>query len=89
VVDAEPHVPATSKFPAVIWQNGRGYILRGDLEAYKAQLILTASGGRGPIELTRSEYDTLVPLKRAAAELGYGRRTLGRRIAKSGQKAAQ
>jgi hypothetical protein len=70
-------------FCNVIIVNRRGYVLRTHLEAYKAALICSAPGGIEPLKRTRSEIDVLVPLKVAAAELGVGRRTIGRRIAES------
>jgi hypothetical protein len=67
-------------FGPIIDVNGRKYIQRGDLEGYKAALIQMALGASKAVEMTQAEYATLVPLKTAAAELGVGRRTIGRRI---------
>jgi hypothetical protein len=51
------------------------YILRGELEQYKAAIM-----GR-LADPPQSDFDSLVPLKICCAELGVGRRTLGRRFA--------
>jgi hypothetical protein len=70
------------RFPLVIWQNGRGYVLRSALNQYKAELTAAALGVQ-PLSPPCVEPDPLVPLKAVAEELGVGRRTIGRRIAES------
>jgi len=68
-------------FPQVIYINGRGYIWRSELEHYKKQLVRYALGGQQePPPASLPEHDALVALKIASAELGVGRRTIGRRI---------
>jgi hypothetical protein len=76
-----PHRPK-SRFPDVLWQNGRGYILRSELDRYKTDLIAAALGV-APVYSPRVNPDPLVPLKAVSEELGVGRRTIGRRIAES------
>jgi hypothetical protein len=79
---------ALPPFPQVIYLNGRGYNWRSHLEHYKSQLVRQALGVRPePPPTTRTEHDVLVPLKVAGAELGVGRRTIGRRIAEARQSA--
>ena len=68
------------RFPAVVHINGRGYIWRSELEAYKAALVRCALGGRRPPPASRPEHDALIALKIASAELGVGSRTIERRI---------
>jgi hypothetical protein len=72
-------------FPAVTWVRGRGYVLRSALNQYKAELQAAALGV-APVAPQRVEPDPLVPLKQVSAELGVGRRTIGRRILEA-QKA--
>ena len=69
------------EFPPAITLNGRLYFDRHLLENYKRALLGLASlprDERAPIEL--------VPSAQVVKEFGFGRRTLGRRIA--GNKAA-
>jgi hypothetical protein len=85
-----PSAPAASKpqrpdevlFPDVTWIKGRGYVARSALNRYKAALLGFALGVV-PVEPSRVDPDPLVPLKAVAAELGVGRRTIGRRIVES------
>jgi hypothetical protein len=70
------------RFARVIWQNGRGYVLRSELNRYKAELTAAALGV-APVYPPRVDPDPLVPLKAVCEELGVGRRTIGRRIAES------
>jgi hypothetical protein len=71
-------------FPAVVHINGRGYIWRSELEAYKAALVRYALGGQPePPPKPRPEGDSLVPLRVVSGELGICRRSVGRRIAES------
>ena len=69
-------------FPPVISFKNRGYIHRSDLDRYKAELTAFALGV-APVEPARADPDCLIPLKQVAAELGVGRRTIGRRITES------
>ncbi len=64
-------------FPTPIRQaGGRLYFLRADVENYKLALAgLPPKTFDGP--------DVLVPAVHVAGELGFGRRTLGRRVAES------
>jgi len=66
-------------FPPFVEQEGRLYCFRSKLETYKAALA-------GLPPPTSPAIDTLVPAAQAASELGFGRRTLGRRLEE--QKAA-
>jgi hypothetical protein len=68
------------KFPPVYEISGRKYVRRVELEQYKLELIRSAIGGSKLIDPPRADYDAFVPLKIVAAELGVGRRTIGRRI---------
>ena len=67
----------TVKFPILTRQNGRLYGLRHEFEAYKRELA-----GLPPLQLDPNRPVELVPATQIAAELGFGRRPLGRRIAK-------
>jgi hypothetical protein len=69
-------------FPTLIKLRGRNYVWRSHLERYKEELTRHALGSReAPLPpLPQKEGDSLVPLKVASAELGAGRRTIGRRI---------
>jgi len=76
--------PKAPVFPAVVTINGRGFVTRHALETYKAALIAASLGGDPkPVNLTETEASSLVPLKVVAAELGTGRRSIGRRIVAS------
>jgi hypothetical protein len=79
---ANPQRPAEPQFPDVTWIKGRGYIPDSALSLYQAQLVAFALGV-APVRPPRTDPDRLVPLKVAAARLGVGRRTVGRRIAES------
>jgi hypothetical protein len=61
---------------------GRGYVLRSKVDRYKAELQAYALGIQ-PVEPPLPDPDCFVPLKHVAAELGVGRRTIGRRIVES------
>jgi hypothetical protein len=75
--------------PRTIVINGRIYVTRGDAEKHKADVVATALGvAAKPITLTESEASSLIPIKVLAAELGIGRRQIGRRLLES-QKASQ
>jgi hypothetical protein len=71
------------KFPALIRQNGRLYGERGAFENYKRLLA-----GLPPLNLDANRPVELIPAKQIAAEMGFGRRTLGRRIKEQGAPAA-
>jgi hypothetical protein len=89
--NAKNSPPKTPAFPAVVTINGRGFITRLALEIYKSELIAASLGGDPkPVSLAPIEATSLVPLKVVAAELGTGRRSVGRRIAasRSDSKAA-
>ena len=62
------------KFPTPVRQNGRMFFFRSHIEAYKRALA-------GLPLVDFQGVDSLVPALTVAAELGFGRRTLGRRIA--------
>jgi hypothetical protein len=81
-VSKEPRQPSPPCFPKVVWQKGRGYVLRSALNRYKAELTAAALGV-APVSPSPVEPDPLVPLKAVSEELGVGRRTIGRRIAES------
>jgi hypothetical protein len=70
----------------VIWQKNRGYVRQSALDIYKAELA-AASLGVEPVMPPTPNPDPLIPLKQVAASLGYGRRTLGRRIVESRRAA--
>ena len=55
---------------------------RSALNQYKAELQ-AFSLGIAPVPPPAIDPDPLVPLKQVCAELGVGRRTIGRRIVKS------
>jgi hypothetical protein len=75
-------------FPDVTWQKNRGYIRQSALDIYRAELV-AASLGVEPVMPPTPNPDPLIPLKQVAANLGYGRRTLGRRIVESRRAAEQ
>jgi hypothetical protein len=77
-----PRAPTHTRFCTITWVNGRGYVLRSELNRYKADLM-AAVLSVAPRYLAAPDPDPLVPLKAVAAELGVGRRTIGRRIAES------
>jgi hypothetical protein len=67
------------RFPPTTEMNGRLYVLRSDFERYKAELVSFAQGVE-PAVPPPVNPDFFVPMKQVAAELGVGRRTIGRRI---------
>jgi hypothetical protein len=71
--------PGPPKIPPVTFFKGRGYLLRSQLDQYKAEMLAFASGVNPP-EPKIVGPDPFVPLKQVCAELGVGRRTIGRRI---------
>jgi hypothetical protein len=74
-----PRRPEPPQFPSVTFFKGRGYVLRSELNQYKAKLQAFALGV-APVYPPDSDPDPFVPLKAVSAELGVGRRTIGRRI---------
>jgi hypothetical protein len=60
--------------------NGRWYIPRNDLNAYKARLLAAALGVE-PVAPAPDDRNPLIPLRQVATELGVGRRTVGTRMA--------
>jgi hypothetical protein len=76
-------------FPPVITINGRNYVQRGALEQYKAELVRRSLGGRSPPPPPpRPDVDVLVTFKTVSAELGVGRRTIGRWLKETTNAAA-
>jgi hypothetical protein len=66
-----------SKFPEPVRQNGRLYFVDCAMENYKRSLA-----GLPPLPADPHAKIRLLPASEVAADLGVGRRTLGRRIAK-------
>ena len=71
----------SQKFPIPVKQNGRLYFWRSQLETHKRQLA-----GLPPLD-SLGMVDVLVLAAQVASEFGFGRRTLGRRVAESEQAA--
>jgi hypothetical protein len=65
-----------------MWIEESGYVRRSDLDWYEAQLQARALGV-APVKPPHIDPDPLIPLKAVCAELGIGRRSVGRRIAES------
>jgi hypothetical protein len=87
-IAGKPRVPEAPKLPPVIFFRGRGYLLRSQLDLYKTQLQSFALGVTPPEP--RIVYpDPFVPLKQVCAELGVGRRTVGRRIKEASASEAE
>jgi hypothetical protein len=70
-------------FPLPIRMRGRLFWRRSELETYKRKLLAFASGATAPSEPFADQIETFVPAEQVAREFGFGRRTLGRRIAGS------
>ena len=68
-------------FPQPFRSNGRLYWRRSELKAYKQALIRQATGATGDPEPVRNDVETFVTAEQVTKEFGFGRRTLGRRIA--------
>jgi hypothetical protein len=69
------------KYPPPLNVNGRLYNWHSHIEWYKEALVAHALGqDPPPMPTTRPEGDSLIPVKTTAAQLGVGRRTIGRRI---------
>ena len=66
--------PLNPEFPRPVSIRGRLFFARSEIERHKAGLL-----GR-VWEPGASFIDTFVPAAEVARELGFGRRTLGRRI---------
>jgi|SRR5271166_283014 len=79
----EPRWPTAPRFPNVVSVNGRGYMLRSQLNDYKSALQAASLGLPAPPATPAPQPDPFVPLKQVALELGVGRRTIGRRIVES------
>ena len=75
------------KFPTIIKLKGRGYVLRSDLDRYKAELLASALGV-SPVYPPAPKPDPLIPLPAVSLELGVGRRTVGRRLKARSSEAA-
>ena len=69
------------EFPKPVRMNNRLYWCRSELEAYKRTLIRHATGATREPEPVRNEIETFVTAEQVTKEFGFGRRTLGRRIA--------
>jgi hypothetical protein len=70
------------EFPIPIRLRGRLFWRRSELETYKRKLLAFASGGSmTPVEPSPDQIEIFVPSDQVAREFGFGRRTLGRRIA--------
>lgn len=76
------------RFPPVIWQKNRGYVLRSALDRYKAELQ-GAALRVAPVEPPSPDIDSLVPLRAVCHELGLGRRTIGRRVAEAARQGSK
>jgi predicted DNA-binding transcriptional regulator AlpA len=74
-----PRGPQPPRFPPVTFFKGRGYLRRSQCNRYKDELQAFALGVAPP-EPKILEPDPFIPLKQVCAELGVGRRTIGRRI---------
>jgi hypothetical protein len=65
--------------PEPLIESGRLFFVRSALEKYKKDL-LRAAGLAVPDDDDESEIIELVPAAQACRELGFGRRSLGRRL---------
>jgi hypothetical protein len=75
---------AALDFPLPVRRHGRLYWLRSELERYKKAIICAARGELASHECgggAPPKIEEFVPSDRVAAEFGFTRRTLGRRIA--------
>ncbi len=68
-------------FPLPIRMRGRLFWRRSELEHYKRKLMAAAVGGDADLQPSHDQIETFVPAEQVAREFGFGRRTLGRRIA--------
>lgn len=69
------------EFPLPIRMRGRLFWRRSELEHYKRKLMAAAVGGAVSEHSPADQIETFVPAEQVAREFGFGRRTLGRRIA--------
>lgn len=70
------------KFPKPLRMNGRLYWRRSELETYKQDIICGALGESAPARANcHDAVETFVTAEQVTREFGFGRRTLGRRIA--------
>lgn len=69
------------KFPSPVTQNGRLFFIRDQVENHKRALA-------GLPPKPASDVVELVPAAKVAAEFGFCRRTLGRRVAEAEQAVA-
>jgi hypothetical protein len=71
------------EFPTPIRMKGRLYWRRNEIESYKRNLIAYATGAPipDPEPLAAGTIETFVTSEQVSTEFGFGRRTLGRRIA--------
>jgi hypothetical protein len=78
-------------FPLPIRMRGRLFWRRSELERYKRKLMAAAVGGAiAELDSAHDQIETFVPAEQVAREFGFGRRTLGRRIAeRSNMEAAE
>ncbi len=77
------------KFPTPLrLHGGRLYWRRSALEAYKRALIRAAGGNVAEPETNPAEPEIFVHADQVAKEFGFGRRTLGRRVAGFDSEAA-
>jgi hypothetical protein len=74
-------------FPPTIRIAGRLYVRQSDGERYKAQLIAYALG-IDVVEPPPVITESLIPITQFAKQLGFGRRTAGRRI-RAAREAAE
>lgn len=69
------------EFPNPVKMRGRLFWRRSELETYKHQLLTFASGVPASAGFVANQIESFVPAGEVALEFGFGRRTLGRRIA--------
>ncbi|CAN2533032.1 hypothetical+protein [Methylocapsa aurea] len=69
------------EFPTPIRLRGRLFFRRRDLEAYKRALLIAHGVMKADEPMREPEVEELVNAEQAAKELGFGRRTIGRRVA--------
>ncbi|WP_018408516.1 hypothetical protein [Methylocystis rosea] len=76
------------EFPKPIEFNGRKVFARSQVEYYKREIIAASVGGTLPA-YEPPEVEEFVPARVVAQEIGFGRRTLGRRMAEITKSAAK
>jgi hypothetical protein len=77
------------QYPPVVSYNGRLYQFESQIEWFLAAVEACSRGQDWPpLPTKRPIGDKLVPIREAAARLGVGRRTVGRRI-KDAEAAAE